>query len=94
MLDVGDGIAGQPDGVEDFRNREAEDDGLHRNDQAKSGRVVVDAASPAAAGGRTRDDIPPDAPDRGETKIPNTVAMKAGSISKARFCFRMAAGAE
>ena len=40
------------------------------NDQAKSNRVGVDGASPAAARGRTRPDIVPDRPERDQAQNP------------------------
>ena len=70
MFEVGDGIADQPEGMQYFGKRKADEGGPGGNDQAKSNRVGVDGASPAAARGRTRPDIVPDRPERDQAQNP------------------------
>src|ERR1700722_12610204 len=64
VFDMGDRVAGQSERVKDHGDRKAQANGLAANDQAKPDRVVVDRAGPAAAAGRPRTDVLPDAPDR------------------------------
>jgi hypothetical protein len=70
VFDVGDGIADQPEGMQYFSKCKADESGPGGNDQAKSDRVGVDGASPAAARGRTRPDIVPDRPERDQAQNP------------------------
>ena len=70
VFDVGDGIADQPEGMQYFCKCKADESGPGGNDQAKSNRVGVDGASPAAARGRTRPDIVPDRPERDQAQNP------------------------
>ena len=70
VFEVGDGIADQPEGMQYFGERKADESGPGGNDQAKSNRVGVDGASPAAARGRTRPDIVPDRPERDQAQNP------------------------
>ena len=82
MLDVSDGVADEPERVQDFGDCETHDGGPHRNDQAEADRIVVGGAGPAAVRGRPRDDALSDAQNAATPKIPNTVAMKAGGMSE------------
>jgi hypothetical protein len=47
VFEVGDGIADQPEGMQYFGKRKADESGPGGNDQAKSNRVGVDGAGPA-----------------------------------------------
>ncbi len=49
MFNVGYRVANEPEGMQYFGDRKANDNGFTGNDQAKTDRVVVDIAGPAAA---------------------------------------------
>jgi hypothetical protein len=68
VFDVGEGIADEPQGMQYFSKCEADESSPGANDHAKSNRVGVDGASPAAARGRTRPDIVPDRPERDQAQ--------------------------
>ena len=88
MFDVGDGIADQPEGMQYFSKCKADESGPGGNDQAKSNRVGVDGASPAAARGRTRPDIVPDRPERDQAQNPEYGCDKEWRHGEAQIVLR------